>query len=183
MSKEKIITADIVKERLNYDPNTGVFIWKAVVGKKMAGRRAGTKVGVNDKYNLKNGSQPIYIGFKVGNKSYRCSAHRVAWLYMTGRWPKETVDHINHDPADNRWCNLREASRSEQAKNRKMPSNNTSGVQGVYWQKSKSRWQACIRHNKKQIHLYSGNSFDEAVKARKRAERELGFHHNHGIIC
>lgn len=71
-------------------------------------------------------------------------AHRLAWFYQTGGWPKDEIDHKNGIPSDNRWKNLREATRSNQLHNTRMRSDNTSGYKGVCWAKKEGRWLASI---------------------------------------
>ena len=75
----------------------------------------------------------------------RILAHRAAWFYMTGAWPRETVDHINGDRDDNRWVNLREATVAQNVRSRRTPITNTSGFKGVYYNPNRSpghRWVA-----------------------------------------
>lgn len=83
-----------------------------------------------------------------------------------------TVDHITHNIKDNRKCNLRIATQSQNNINRGIMKNNTSGVTGVYWHKKEKRWVARIRVNKKLIYLGSFVNFDDAVKARKDGEEK-----------
>lgn len=88
------------------------------------------------------------------------------------------IDHKDHPygsdkKIDNRKCNLRYATDSQNAMNRHMHSNNTSGVKGVGWNKSSQKWAAYICKNYKQIHLGYYDDFEDAVNARKKAEREL----------
>jgi len=64
---------------------------------------------------------------------------------MTGEWPKEEIDHINRIKDDNRWDNLREASRIDQMHNVGRLSTNTSGLKGVSWCRTTKRWQAHIK--------------------------------------
>lgn len=99
---------------------------------------------------------------------------------MTGSWPKEQIDHINHVRSDNRWINLREATNQENCKNRSISIRNKSGVVGVRWTKGKTKWAAYIHVNSKDKYL--GFFFDkfEAICARKSAENKHGFHANHG---
>lgn len=88
------------------------------------------------------------------------------------------IDHKNHPhgserKVDNRKCNLRYATDSQNAMNRHINSNNTSGVKGVGWKKENQKWCAYICKNNKQIHLGYFNNFEDAVKVRKQAEKEL----------
>jgi hypothetical protein len=65
---------------------------------------------------------------------------------MTGEWPKKSdVDHINGVKSDNRWCNLREATRAENTSNTQIRITNTSGYKGVGWHKHHKKWSAQIR--------------------------------------
>ncbi len=89
------MTAEELKARLNYNPETGVFRW---VDGPRAGMPAGSIVGVGDRA----GNRYIQI-FLEGRKFY---AHRLAWLYVTGEMPTLKVGHTNGDGLDNRWVNL-----------------------------------------------------------------------------
>lgn len=82
------------------------------------------------------------------------------------------TDHINHNPLDNRKANLRVCTNSQNQMNSKKQSNNTSGVTGVYWNKSAQKWQAGIMIEQKQIHLGFSRSLFEACCARKSAENK-----------
>ena len=107
-------------------------------------------------------------------------AHRVAFYLMEGRWP-EQIDHINGDRKDNRWANLREVTNRENALNSKKRSDNTSGVTGVYWAKHRQKWQVRIGTPENRCkHLGYFTNKDEAIAVRKAAEREQGYHENHG---
>lgn len=89
--------------------------------------------------------------------------------------PKETkvVDHINHDTVDNRRENLRIVTTKENCENRSITKRNTSGVVGVSWLSDKQKWMSQIGSNRQKIILGYFDSFEEAVKARKKAEEEL----------
>ena len=159
-----MITQKELRETLHYNPETGVFTWRK--------SRAG--VGVGSCAGTKNANG--YIIICCYGKLYR--AHRLAWLYMTGEWPKDQVDHENHIRHDNRWENLREATRQENHKNRSMYKNNTSGVTGVYWDKGK--WKAYIRVDEKDKNLGRFTDKFEAICARKSGDNKYGYHENHG---
>ena len=113
--------------------------------------------------------------------------HRIIWEMFNGPIPDGMeIDHINHIPGDDRIENLRMVTRQENNRNKIIPANNTSGCVGVTWNKKTHKWRAQIGirgsdGKKKTIRVYYGDSFDDAVKARKEAERIYNFHSNHGI--
>ena len=162
-----MITQSELKELLSYNPETGVFTRVKNSGRAKVGDVAGCKDSSNG-----------YIAICVQNKRYR--AHRLAWLYVSGKFPKDQIDHINHDRADNRFANLREASNQENHKNTSIQKNNTSGVAGVNWHKASGKWKARIKVSQEDIHLGLFIDIIEAAKARKSAEVKYGFHENHG---
>jgi hypothetical protein len=82
----------------------------------------------------------------VGIDGKRYAAHRLAWFYMTGKWPAE-IDHRNCDPLDNRFENLREATRSQNNANMRMRADNSSGKKGVSWDRERNSWKAQISVN------------------------------------
>lgn len=127
------ITAEYVRSVLDYNPKTGVLIWirkKSKYSKVKPGSIAGYKN--NKHYNR------VYIS----NKHYL--EHRIIWLWMTGEWPKLEIDHINGNKSDNRWCNLREVTKSQNTWNRKKLKNNTTGYIGVYHIKKSNKYSAII---------------------------------------
>ena len=119
-----------------------------------------------------------YRRIGVSGKLYL--AHRLIWVHVHGVWPLHQIDHINHKRNDNRIENLREATNPENGRNKSIPKNNSSGVVGVCWNKPSKKWQAQIRVNGKQIHLGGHLRKEDAIQARKEAERKYGFHPNHG---
>lgn len=162
----KDLTQAQLKELLHYEPETG--LWTRLVAKTGKVRNRKTTKGVTNYAG--------YLTLGVDYKVYK--AHRLAFLWMTGEWPTEQVDHINGVRDDNRWCNLREVTQQENQRNAKRSVKNTSGVTGVYL--DGSVWLAHIKVNNKSINLGRFKGFDEAVSARKEAELEHGFHTNHG---
>lgn len=158
-----LLTQKQVSDVLNYDANTGDFIWgkRKKVGKAAEGRRAG--------YLLPAGYRVIRLH---GKKYY---AHRIAWLLHSGAWPKGDIDHINGIPSDNRICNLRDVSASENLQNqhRAPISNKTSGLLGVSLSKSRKRWVAQIKINGKSKSIGSFTCKFEAHDAYLKAKREL----------
>jgi len=121
-----MITQQELKELLDYNSETGVFTWKVSPARQVfSGDIAGTK--------RKDG----YIQIKVKNKLIL--SHRLAWIYMYGYLPKY-IDHINGQRDDNRIINIREVSNQQNSLNSKISKNNTSGIKGVYWDKSRNKW-------------------------------------------
>ena len=99
----------------------------------------------------------------------RILAHRAVWFLHYGEWPKECIDHINGITTDNRIENLRDVSRSVNQKNRRMSSNNTTGVNGVWVNKTSGKYRASIRTTNGRIYLGSFDSVNEAGLAIKNA--------------
>lgn len=152
------LTAEYLRSILNYDPATGVFTWKVRTANNVkAGDIAGSLDG--DGYLL------------IGVQSRVHSAHRLAWLYVYGTWPEDQIDHINRIRTDNRISNLREVSHKQNSQNASKRSDNTSGHPGVCWLKQSSKWRARIMHSYKMIHLGCFTTLEEAIAARKAAEK------------
>lgn len=165
LEREKALSHEYLTKVLEYEPESGVFIWKIRVSQAVKpGDIAGS---VN-----KNG----YLFIKVGKYIYR--AHRLAWFYFYGQWPpieNYQIDHIDGNRLNNSIKNLRLASNAKNARNHKLYSHNTSGISGVSFAEANNKWKATIRYNGKNIHLGYFTSFEEAVKARVIAEKELGY--------
>ena len=162
-----ILTQARLKELLKYDPKTGLFTWLVYRGGPAI---KGATAGCLDS----NG----YIKITVDYHVYK--AHRLAFLYMTGSMPVE-VDHENHIKNDNKWGNLLQSSRAENARNQSMHSTNTSGVMGVCWCKIYKKWRARIHVKGRNKFLGYFDTFDDASEARKTANVKYGFHDNHGL--
>lgn len=148
-----------LRRRLYYDPDTGNFIWSEANPKNLVGKIAGCK----------NRRGYILIGFNY--ELYM--AHVLAWFYMTGTWREGDVDHIDRGKSNNKWKNLREATRTQNNANAKIRSDNTSGVRGVHFNKGAKKWQASINHNKRHFHLGLFKTKEEAATAYRRKSVEL----------
>lgn len=122
--------------------------------------------------------EPDKDGYLIGRlDGRRRKAHRLIWKMVHGTEPQE-IDHIDGDRTDNRPGNLRSVSKAVNARNRALQSNNTSGCVGVLW--TKDRWEARIKLNGRTTCLGRFHNFEDAVKARRQGEQDLGFHPNHG---
>jgi len=154
------LTQEQLKQLLHYDPETGVFTWRVDrTGTAKAGMEAGS---VHVRGNVR---------ISVNKRYYR--ANRLAWLYMTGEWPTVEVDHKDTDQTNNRWANLRLATRGQNACNRKAQKNNTSGFKGVSLYKPTGRWLAQIRIKGQHRHLGYHATPEEAHAAYCKASKEL----------
>lgn len=152
--KKSGLTLKKLKSLVKYDPKTGAFTRINSAHKWRIGRPA-THLTANRKY----------VGVHLGNKTYIAS--RLAWFYMTGKWPIEEVDHINGDPLDNRWVNLRQADRMENIHNRgKNKAPTTSKYIGVHWKAKNRVWVASIAvGGGTTVHLGCFSSEGEAARA------------------
>lgn len=173
------LDVNVLRELLRYEPDTGKLYWKPRP-REMFNKERDMRMW-NTRYSNAEAFTSSDRGYKVGSIfGVMYKAHRVAYAISHGRWPEDEVDHINHIRCDNRIANLREVLTSENSRNRKLKKNNATGVTGVFWNKSIGRWAAVIRFEYKQHYLGVYKDFEDAVAARKKAERYFGFHANHG---
>lgn len=161
MSKELQVTAEMVRERFRYDPETGEIFHLKDIGGCRAGELAGSR--------MKSG----YLN--IGINGLRFLAHRVAWLYMTGEWPPMMIDHKDGHKHNNRWNNLRPATPTQNNQNSAGQKRNASGHKGVTWYPKSKKWRVLIRYDNKQRHIGLFETIEEARAAYKEvAEREFG---------
>jgi hypothetical protein len=121
-----------------------------------------------DKFNLLTPQHRPDGYIDVVIDATRKRQHRIVWECFHGVLTKSTnimIDHINGDKSDNRLCNLRVASRSQNNANSKLSKRNKSGYKGVLWSKEKKKWRAEIRKDKKSKHLGYFDNILDAVKA------------------
>lgn len=183
MAKRQLPPPERLRQLLKFDPETGRLSWRQrQVGDFSDGKH--TAAHTCAKWNSKFAGKPAFTalsrGYHVGAVDGKnCLAHRVAWAIHYGSWPSDSIDHINGVRSDNRLINLRDVSHSENLRNTRRRSDNTSGTTGVYWSKEKQRWAAYIKAEKI-IPLGRYETYAEAVAARKAAEKVLGYHSNHG---
>ena len=150
-----------LKNKLHYDPVSGIFTW--IQSKKQAGHKCKIRG---------------YIHIRINTHLYR--AHRLAWLYMLGVFPKKGIDHKNQNTSDNSWDNLHLLSQENNLKNSFKNKRNTSGITGVFWDKNFQKWRAAINTDKKKIYLGASKDFFEACCLRKSAEYKYNYSPNHG---
>lgn len=164
------VTAEQIRTICTYHPDTGVFA--RVLRKTPFGE------WVNCFRVPKSTTAYGYLQMNVNGWPYL--VHRLIVLYTLGYFPLEDVDHIDGDRLNNRWSNLRLVNRQENLRNCGVRSDNTSGQVGVSFAKDRRSWHAYIGDGDERTSLGHFKTFDEAVAARRGAERILGYHTNHG---
>lgn len=165
-----MLTQATLKELVHYNPDTGIFTWKNSTLRRTAGAEIGSE------FEAPCGKK--YRHVRVLNTMYL--VHRLAFVYITGSFPLEDVDHENGNGTDNRWDNIRDVPRIENTRNRKLNHNNKSGCSGVTWYPRYNKWLARIGMKGEKITLGYFTELSDAVSARKQAEIDYGFHVNHG---
>ena len=154
---DKMLTQARLKEFFHYDLDTGLFTRVKSAGCSAKGSIVGTSH--NDGY----------LSMEIDKKGYLL--HRLAWLYVIGSFPEFEIDHIDGDRKNNKLANLRQANDLENAQNRKLPLNNTSGYVGVFFKDKK--WYAKIDVNKKRYFLGYHKTAELAHEAYKEAKARL----------
>ena len=175
MAKNELPTIEYLRQCFDANFETGILIWRERPRDHFNSDRAWKSS--NSKFcGLRAGGlKPNgYYNVKISQKWFK--VHRVIFAMAKGKWPTHTVDHINGKRSDNRLLKLRDISFQENMKNKAIHGNNTSGMIGVCWHKASNKWQA-------QIGVHYLGLFDTqelAFVARKSAEKEYGYHENHG---
>jgi hypothetical protein len=143
----------------SYDPQTGELHWRV--------SRAGLPVGNMGGYVNPKG----YWIVSIDGRQYL--AHRIIWKLMTGCEPKAFIDHKDGDKENNRWRNLREATKADNSQNCKKYDTNTSSVKGVTWERRLQKWKAVINANNNRHYIGLFENFSDAAHARELAAEQL----------
>jgi len=154
------LTQAYLKEVLYYNQENGNFHWRNPAGTKT---KPWAKAGAIESKG--------YISINLKKRFYK--AHRLAWLYVHGSMPKNEIDHINHNVADNSIANLRDVTRGQNVENTRVHKDNVSGFKGVTFDKRRNNYFARIMHNKVCHHLGSYSSPELAAEAYKEAAKKL----------
>lgn len=180
----KEISQKYLREAIEYNPLSGVFIWRnrplshfssRKVYKWWASTWAGKKAGCL----YSSGGTVKYMSIRLDGWLY--AAHRLAWIYMNGDIPTSLqIDHIDGNGTNNKIENLRVVTHIENHMNLPRNKNNTSGVTGVRWNNPTQKWRARISVRGKEIPLGCYGDLSDALNARKQADLKYGFHANHG---
>jgi hypothetical protein len=148
-----LITHERLSSLLRYNPHTGTFRWKK--------RRSHSNASIGDIAGCVCATGRRII--KIDGRIYYAS--RLAWFYVTKKWPDHEIDHENRNPGDDRWGNLRPANTAQQTWNIGIRKTNTSGYIGVH-KTAEGTWRAQARiGNRKKHHIGCFATADEAAKA------------------
>jgi len=158
---------DTLKALLNYEPETGVFTWRE-------------RTDVRAQWNSRYAGKQAGYDWRVGNVAYRSIrifdwpflAHRLAWLYVTGQWPENDVDHEDGNGLNNRWHNLRAATKAQNGANRGATKRNKTGFKGVSRTKD-GRYRATIQVNGRWRWLGAFDTAEKAHEAYQQSARQL----------
>ena len=158
-----LLTQARLKQVLRYVKRTGEFYWCVAPSRRIhVGDRAGWRHNQG------------YVGIAIDGHSYL--AHRLAWLYVHGQFPIGDLDHKNRNRADNRFANLRLASRTQNLANGRHKFGR-SRLKGAHWHAATGRWTAGIGRNGKKIHLGYFATAKAAHAAYCKAAKEM-----HGVF-
>ena len=157
--KTQKLTHKRLLERMNYDPETGLFMFKTHRCSNLVGKAAGSLMSHG------------YVEIQVDG--HRFTGHRLAWFYVTGQWPEHTIDHRDGNRSNNRFSNLRPATQAQNVSNKAIQSNNRSGVQGVVWDSRRGLWRAYVNKNGKHHHIGRFGTIEDAKKARQAASMKI----------
>ncbi|CAN7517413.1 HNH endonuclease [Brucella pseudogrignonensis] len=153
MAAKPLPSPEVLRQLLNYDPETGKLFWKERGAEIIADER------IRNSWNSAWAEKEAFtciapVGYRQGNLMMkRQYAHRVAWAIFYGEWPILHIDHINGDRTDNRIENLRQANRNNNQHNQGLRKSNTSGFKGVSWNRQCEKWAAWICVGGKQRYL------------------------------
>lgn len=155
-----MLTQEVLMQHLEYNLETGVFTWKEPRARRC---KIGDVAGTPHKRG--------YIHIKLFGKSYK--AHRLAFLYMTGEWPECVVDHIDGNTSNNKWCNLRDISNSDNQYNRKGAAQSSStGLLGASILPS-GKYRAQIKYKGKVFYLGEYTTPEQAHAAYLAARKDF----------
>lgn len=159
------LTQERLTQLLHYEPDTGVFLWRAKCSKYSPAKIGERAESVT--------SQGGYLRIKLLGKEYR--AHRLAWFYVFGVWPRNEIDHVNGRPSDNRIENLRDVDRQTNGQNqRRARRGSISGVLGACYDKQTGKFKAQIRRpDGKYQHLGRFGTAEEASQVYLNAKRAM----------
>jgi hypothetical protein len=168
-----MLTVERLKEVLLYEPGMGHFIHRPRAGADQPTKTWNTRYAGKIAGTVRVDGRRVLC---IDGKHY--FAARLAWLYMTGKWPNPEADHESTDRCDDRWGNLREATRQQNACNTRTRRHSKSGMKGAHWHKKSQKWQARITSHGKMKGLGYYDTKEQAHQAYCSAASRL-----HGVFA
>ncbi len=162
--KDEKLTHDVLLSALEYCPSSGIFRWKPRVTITRHDRTW------NSRYSGKiAGSVDNHGYLRIAISDIRYKAHRLAWFYMTGKWPEGVIDHINRNRLDNSFFNLRDVDGSINARNKGKITENSSGEFGIWWRRDRNKWRVSLPIYGEYQHIGNFDDIELALLVRDAA--------------
>lgn len=185
VNKEDLLTVEMVREFLDCDVSTGKMIWKVRDVKWFAATGHGGAQGACNRWNAKKAGKVASHLMKSSGYHRVCIfdiqylAHRVIWFWHYGEWPKNQIDHLDGNRANNAIDNLADKTAAENQRNKKNNSRNKSGFPGVHFNNREEKWRAKINIDRKPVHLGSFDSPEEAYAVWLERAKASGYTRRH----
>ena len=161
-----MVTKDFLLQIFHYDNDQCCFYWKKPTSFRV---KKGDRAGYIDELG--------YRRISINNIRYR--EHQLVWLIERGSLSILQIDHIDGNKLNNHINNLREVTNKQNSENKSINKNNTSGIKGVYFDKARSKWHACITNNYKNYSLGRFKTIEEAKNAYIYAAKKM---HTHNLV-
>lgn len=164
-----MLTSKEASELFEYDPVDGVLYWKPLPERYPNGRiraKAYRRRIAAGSFNHKRN----FINVQYNGINYK--AHRIIWLLVYGHYPEAHIDHVNGNGSDNRLENIRIATNAENNQNLTVRKDNTSGFQGVWFNKKRGKFSAELCVGKKRIRKYGFLTAEQAYDEYLRLKQE-----------
>lgn len=151
----RLPSQEYLQECFNYDPETGALTWKERPRSHFTSNRSwlnwNARFPDRPALNCINGQGYKTGAFTADGQLYAVGQHKVIWKWMTGDDAPELLDHEDLNRSNNRFVNLRLASRSLNGANASIRSDNTTGFKGV--SRRGTKFHARISHQGVETHL------------------------------
>ena len=176
---KKLPSSEYLNDMFIYNPETGDLFKKPFIDSMGRTVTRFSKAPIRN-ILLNHGGKRYYRTTLTGERN-EVLVHRIIFKMVYGVEP-ESIDHINGNGLDNRLCNIRQCTHSENHRNRRISTSNSSGVVGVSRTHDGLRWRVRIRAGKRDIQLGEFKSFNDAVNVRRQAEIDYNYHENNGKV-
>jgi hypothetical protein len=168
-----------LRELLRYEPETGKLFWRERNPSHFSITEKRTAEHACANWNSRYANTEAFTAINLKDKGYRSGrvfkrnylAHRVIWAMQTGYWPRDLIDHKDQDSCNNRWENLREANKSQNAQNAPGHAVSSSRYKGVSFDRRRAKWHARIKVSGSQKFIGYFENEEDAARAYDAASR------------